>query len=44
MKRLFIKLLWFFLGRDITCDCGHDNDFTDEELDELEEAVEEENE
>lgn len=31
-----------FMGRDVTCDCGYDNDFTDEELDELEDAVEEE--
>ena len=33
-----------FMGRDTICDCGYDNEFTDEEIDELEEAAEEENE
>lgn len=28
-----------FMGRDVTCDCGYSNDFTDDELDALEEAV-----
>lgn len=29
-----------FMGADVTCDCGHSNDFTDEEIEELEVAVE----
>lgn len=28
-----------FMGRDVTCDCGYDNDFTEDELIELEEAI-----
>ena len=31
-----------FMGRDVTCDCGYDNEFTDDELDDLEMAVEDE--
>lgn len=30
-----------FMGTDVTCDCGHDNDFTDEEIEELKEAADE---
>lgn len=29
-----------FMGEDVTCDCGHSNFFTADELDALEEAVE----
>jgi len=29
-----------FMGEDVSCDCGHSNDFTDEELVDLVEAVE----
>lgn len=28
-----------FVGDDVACDCGHSNDFTEDELDALEEAV-----
>ena len=28
-----------FMGDDVSCDCGHSNDFTDDELANLEEAV-----
>jgi len=32
-----------FMGRDVVCDfCGHLNDFTDEEVQQLEEAAERE--
>ena len=34
--------LVLFMGRGVTCDCGHANEFTEEEFIELEEAVEEE--
>lgn len=30
-----------FMGRDVTCDCGHSNEFTEDELEILEAAVEE---
>lgn len=30
-----------FMGRDVTCDCGFDNKFTEEEYLELEEALDE---
>lgn len=30
-----------FMGSDVTCDCGYDNEFTDNEIDELEQASEE---
>ncbi len=30
-----------FMGEDVTCDCGHSNDFTDSEIAALEEEVEE---
>jgi len=33
-----------FMGDDVTCDCGYSNDFTDEELADLKEAVDRENE
>ena len=29
-----------FMGSDVTCDCGHSNEFTDNELADLREAVE----
>ena len=28
-----------FMGDMVSCDCGHSNDFTGEEIEELEEAV-----
>ena len=31
-----------FMGEDVTCDCGHSNDFLPEEISELESAAEEE--
>ena len=33
-----------FMGDNVSCDCGRSNDFTDEELTALEEAVAEEEE
>ena len=32
-----------FMGRDVSCDCGYSNDFTENELLGLEDAVEEDN-
>lgn len=32
-----------FMGTDVTCDCGHSNDFTEDEITKLEEATEAEN-
>ena len=29
-----------FMGDDVSCDCGHSNEFTDDELVDLKEAVE----
>ena len=28
-----------FMGDDVSCDCGHSNEFTEDELADLEEAV-----
>ncbi len=31
-----------FMGDDVSCDCGHSNDFTDEDIVLMEEAIDEE--
>lgn len=28
-----------FMGDDVSCDCGHSNEFTAEEIEEMEEAI-----
>jgi len=30
-----------FMGNDVSCDCGHSNEFTDDEIIKMEEAAEE---
>ncbi len=33
-----------FMGRDVCCDCGYENDFTEDEIEDMEAVMEEENE